>query len=132
MRLGSVALHDREWTYIGRHTSVDHASRPCQLQLFQSDDAQPDSVPEYQSTAPLCPFSFLLSHMLGFHSLYQSALHLASRSDNALPSADTPHGILRPVARLGGDLVRQSNGQQPSFAPLAGCGSFKTTLVWPL
>ena len=56
----------------------------------ESDDAQQDSLPEYQSTKPPCPFSFLLSHMLGFHSLSRSAVHSVSKLDNALLSPDTP------------------------------------------
>ena len=61
--------------------------------------------------------------MFGIHSLSPSALHSTSKLDCDLLSSDTTHGILRLVARFNGDLVRQSNGQQPRPAPLANCGS---------
>ena len=60
-------------------------------------------------------------HMFGFQSLSPSALHSTSKLENDLLSSDTPHGILRPVAQSNGDLVRQSNGQQPRPAHLANC-----------
>ena len=113
---------------------LDLASPSCSNS--KSDGAWQDAAPEYRSFGrfgPICPF-FLLHdiHRFGVHSLPPSALHSASKLDNTLLSSDTPHGILRPVVRLGGELVRQLSGQQPPFAPLAGCGSFETALARPL
>ena len=102
----------------------------------KSDGAWQDAAPEYRSFdrfGPICPFFFLHDiHMFGVHSLPPSAVHSASKLNDTLPSSDMPHGILRPVARLGGELVHQLSGQQPPFALLADCGSFETALACPL